>query len=202
MRQAITKFAASVTSEGLTQSRFPSYVPQLIAGFPLYWILQVCDHHLFFGDTPYAHSFLPRIDGVFSFFDSHVDNLGLVSGLPYDVWQFVDWVTTWGATDEHPDKGVPTSGRKPNLHTYFSMLYAYFLKQAARLLRMSVDLVMQMNMSRGRLLWWQRFGSTAIMDASSQTQPPTLLTTWHTLSTARSSLLYQAPHSLMIMLGS
>ncbi|KAH6645283.1 Six-hairpin glycosidase-like protein [Truncatella angustata] len=135
MRQAITNFAASITPEGLTQSRFPSHVPQIIAGFSLYWVLQVCDHHLFFGDTVYTRSFLPRIDGVFEFFDSHIDELGLVSGIPEDVWQYVDWVTTWGATDDHPDKGVPTSGRKSNRHTYFSMLYAFVLKQAAKLVR-------------------------------------------------------------------
>ncbi|RSL44316.1 hypothetical protein CEP54_014742 [Fusarium duplospermum] len=117
------------------QLQFPSHVPQIIAGFSLYWVLQVCDHHLFFGDTPYSRSFLPRIDGVFEFFDSHIDDLGLVSGLPEDVWQYVDWVTAWGATDENPDKGVPTSGRKSNRHTYFSMLYAYVLKQAAKLVR-------------------------------------------------------------------
>ncbi|KAF8851309.1 Six-hairpin glycosidase [Acephala macrosclerotiorum] len=135
MRQAITNWAASVTFEGLTQSRFPSHVPQIIAGFSLYWILQICDHHLYFGDKAYSRSFLPRIDGVLDFFDSYIDELGLISGLPYDVWQYVDWVTTWGATDDHPDKGVPTSGRKSNRHTYFSMLYAYTLKQAATLLR-------------------------------------------------------------------
>jgi hypothetical protein len=135
MRQAISNFAASITFEGLTQSRFPSHVPQVIAGFSLYWILQVCDHHLFFGDTAFARSFLPRIDGVLEFFEAHVDSLGLVSGLPEDVWQYVDWVTTWGATDEHPDKGVPTSGRKSNRHTYFSLLYSYVLTQAARLVR-------------------------------------------------------------------
>ncbi|KAH7176814.1 Six-hairpin glycosidase-like protein [Dactylonectria macrodidyma] len=135
MRQAITNFASSIGVEGLTHSRFPSHVPQLIAGFSLYWVLQVCDHHLFFGDTRYARSFLPRIDGVFDFFESHIDDLGLVSGLPYDVWQYVDWVTTWGATDEHPDKGVPTSGRKSNRHTYFSMLYVHVLRQAAVLVR-------------------------------------------------------------------
>lgn len=135
MRQAMTSFAASVTFEGLTQSRFPSHAPQLIAGFPLFWILQVCDHHLYFGDTAYARSLLPRVDGVLEFFHTHIDHLGLVSGLPSDTWQYVDWVTTWGATDEHPDKGVPTSGRKTNRHTYFSMLYAYVLQQAALLVR-------------------------------------------------------------------
>lgn len=135
MRQTITNFAASVTPEGLTQSRFPSHVPQIIAGFSLYWVLQICDHHLYFGDTAYTRSFLPRIDGVFEFLESHIDELGLVSGFPEDVWQYVDWVTSWGATDTHPDKGVPTSGRESNRHTYFSMLYAYVLKQAARLVR-------------------------------------------------------------------
>lgn len=134
MRQAIINFAASVTPEGLTQSRFPSQVPQIIAGFSLYWVLQVCDHHLFFGDKNFSRSFVPRIDGVLEFFDSHVDSNGLVSGISEDIWQYVDWVTTWGATEEHPDKGVPTSGRRLNCHTYFSMLYAYVLKQAAQLL--------------------------------------------------------------------
>ncbi|KAJ5352192.1 hypothetical protein N7452_001166 [Penicillium brevicompactum] len=135
MRQAITNFAASVTPLGLTQSRFPSHVPQVIAGFSLYWILQVCDHHLYFNDTKYARGFIPRIDGVLDFFDAHIDELGLVSGMPEIVWQYVDWVTTWGATDEHPDKGVPTSGRKSNRHTYFSLLYGYVLQKSARLVR-------------------------------------------------------------------
>lgn len=135
MKYTIGSFAASTTIDGLPQSRFPSHVPQIIAGFTLYWVLQVCDHHLYFGDAAFARSFLPRIDGVLSYFDQHIDSRGLVSGLPSDVWQFVDWVTTWGATDTHPDKGVPTSGRSINLHTYFSMLYAHVLKEAAKLLQ-------------------------------------------------------------------
>lgn len=134
MRQAITNFAASITPEGLTQSRFPSHVRQVIAGFSLYWILQVCDHHLYFGDTAFTRSFLPCIDGVFNFFDRHINEIGLVGGLPSDVWQYVDWVTSWGATEEHPDKGVPCSGRMNNIHTYFSLLYAYVLKKASKLL--------------------------------------------------------------------
>ena len=73
--------------------------------------------------------------GVLEFFASHVDDLGLISNLPEDVWQFVDWVTTWGATQKHLDKGVPTSGRESNRHTFFSMLYAYVLNRAAKLAR-------------------------------------------------------------------
>ena len=133
MRQAIIHFASSTTVEGLPQSRFPSHVNQLIAGFPLYWILEICDHHLYFGDVAFARSLMPRIDGVLEFFDRHIDERGLISGLPDDLWQFVDWVDTWHATEEHWDKGVPTSGRKNNCHTYFSLLLAYVLRQAASL---------------------------------------------------------------------
>ncbi|KAF4551088.1 Hypothetical protein D9617_14g075440 [Elsinoe fawcettii] len=133
MRRTISNFAASVTVDGLPQSRFPSQVPQIIAGFALYWILQVCDHHLHFGDKDFTKSFIPRIDGVLSYFDDHVNENGLIAGLPEDVWQFVDWVTSWGATDTHADKGVPTSGRGKNLHTYFTLLYSYVLQSAASL---------------------------------------------------------------------
>ncbi|KAG8631818.1 hypothetical protein KVT40_000958 [Elsinoe batatas] len=135
MRRTISNFAASITADGLPQSRYPSQVPQIIAGFALYWILQVNDHYLYFGDADYTKSFLPRIDGVLSYFGAHVNEQGLVAGLPEDVWQFVDWVTTWGATDTHPDKGVPTSGRSGNLHTYFTLLYAYVLRCAADLVQ-------------------------------------------------------------------
>lgn len=135
MRQAITNLAASSTPEGLTQSRFPSHAPQMIAGFSLYWILQVCDHHLYFGDARFTREFIPRIDGILEFFAVHIDDLSLVSGLPGIVWQYVDWVTTWCAKDDNPDMGVPTSGRKSNKHTYFSMLYAWVLQKSADLVR-------------------------------------------------------------------
>lgn len=134
-RQTITSFAGSVTPQGLTQSRYPSQVQQVIAGFSLYWILQVHDHLLYFGDVSYSRSFLPIVDGVLEFFGRHIDHLGLVSGLPGEVWQYVDWVTGWHETDEHLDKGVPTAGRESNRHTYFSMLYAWTLQHAARLVR-------------------------------------------------------------------
>jgi hypothetical protein len=134
-RQAITLFASSVTPEGLLQSRVPSHVPQIIAGFSLFWILMVADHFLFFGDQTYTRSFLPLIDGVLEYFASHVDDLGLVSGIEPDIWQYVDWVASWPASPTGVDKGVPPSGRATNRHTFFSMLYVYALKEAASLLQ-------------------------------------------------------------------
>ena len=134
-RQAITLFASSVTPEGLLQSRVPSHVQQLIAGFSLYWILMVADHFLFFGDKAFTRAFLPLIDGVLEYFACHVDDLGLVSGIEPDIWQYVDWVASWPASPTGVDKGVPPSGRATNRHTFFSMLYVHALREAASLLR-------------------------------------------------------------------
>ena len=47
-----------------------------------------------------------------------VDDLGLVSEMKDQVWQYVDWSDIWNADPEngHSDKGVPTAGRKINRH--------------------------------------------------------------------------------------
>lgn len=115
----------------MTQSRFPSHVPQLIAGFPLYFILSLADHYLYYADRDFVENHLHVAMGILRWFQNHVDDRGLVSGMPSAVWQYVDWVDTWSASDEHPDKGVPTAGRKTNQHTFFSMLLSYTLGKAA-----------------------------------------------------------------------
>jgi hypothetical protein len=92
------------------------------------------DHHLFFGDTAFTRSFLPVVDGVLDYFERHIDELGLVSGVEWEIWQYVDWVKDWAPGPNDGDKGVPPSGRESNRYTFFSLLYVYTLRQAATLL--------------------------------------------------------------------
>lgn len=133
MRQTILAFLASMTPEGIVQSRYPSHVTQIIVGFALFWILQIHDHLTFFNDIPFVKSLLPAIDRVLDYFESHVDDRGLVSGFKSGLWQYVDWTVEWEATAGHPDSGVPFAGRESNTHTYFSMVYAYTLARASEL---------------------------------------------------------------------
>lgn len=133
MRQTILAFLASMTPEGIVQSRYPSHHAQIIVGFALFWIMQIHDHLTFFNDVPFAKSLLPAIDRVLDYFESHVDDRGLVSGFKEGLWQYVDWTVEWEATADHRDSGVPLSGRKSNSHTYFSMVYAYTLTRASEL---------------------------------------------------------------------
>jgi hypothetical protein len=126
-------FAVSTTAEGLCQARYPSHIPQVIPGFALFWVLQVCDHHLFFADSSYARDLFPIVDRIFAFFRGLVDARGLLSGVPGKYWQFVDWAESWEGTPAHPEGGVPTAGRATNTHTFASLLLAYTAQAVARL---------------------------------------------------------------------
>lgn len=133
MRQALIGFAASLTPEGVIESRYPSHFHQVISGFCLFWILELRDHMLYFNDVAFAKPLLSVADRILSFFEGHVDERGLVSGLPRQYWSYVDWAREWVSTSDHPDGGVPFAGRKSNTHTYFTLLYSYVLQQTAEL---------------------------------------------------------------------
>ena len=135
MRQALTGFAVSVNADGLTESRYPSHTHQVITGFCLFWILELKDHMLYFSDSSFTLSFLPIADRVLDFFESHRNELGLVANLPRKYWSYVDWAVEWQSATDHPDGGVPYAGRKVNLHTIFTLLYAYTLGEMAELVK-------------------------------------------------------------------
>lgn len=118
---------------GLIQARYPAQLSQVITGYSLFWILQVCDNLLIFDDKPFARRYLSEVDAVLDFFHRHIGPHGLVEGLPKDHWLFVDWVESWGSPEHGFSPGVPLAGRQNGIFTYFSMLYAYVLAEAAKL---------------------------------------------------------------------
>lgn len=132
MRQAIVAFGVSLNPDGMIQARYPSHVQQLIPGFALFWVLQVCDYYQHFGDAEFVRRWLPAIDMVLGFFRRHIDECGLVSGISDRYWQFVDWATPWQGSSTH-DGGVPAGGRASNTYTYASMLLAYTAQHVSRM---------------------------------------------------------------------
>lgn len=165
MRQAITIFASSTTFEGLPQSRFPSHVNQLIAAFPLYWILEVCDHHLYFGDTPFARSFVSRIDGIFEFFDRHIlADCQKISGN--------SWIGSTHGTQPMSilTKAYPClEGRAIVTHTSACCLPTSFDKPQ-HCCDAWDGLVMQMNTTAAQPLFVTLYGSTATTGSISRIQ--------------------------------
>ncbi|HEU4722098.1 MAG TPA: alpha-L-rhamnosidase C-terminal domain-containing protein [Gemmatimonadaceae bacterium] len=123
MRQAIVHFDDSRLPEGITTSRYPSELQQLIPTFALIHVAMVHDYHLHRHDPPFVRARLAGIRGILDWYGRRVDSTGMLGPMPY--WNFVDWAERWG-------RGVP-AGADDGHSATISLLYAYALDHAAPL---------------------------------------------------------------------
>ncbi|MBS1715693.1 MAG: family 78 glycoside hydrolase catalytic domain [Armatimonadetes bacterium] len=98
-RNAVEQFAWSLLPEGLTQSRYPSRVTQVIPPFTLFWIQMVCDQRLY--DTVQDR----RLADVASSALLAVERW--IKDGP-EFWPFSDWVDDW-------PMGIAPGGRRSKL---------------------------------------------------------------------------------------
>ena len=103
-RQALRMFAHSQLSSGLTQSRYPSNVLQIIPGYCLAWALMVHDHYRCFGDAELVRELLPNLEFMLDAFERNRRPDGLIG--PMEGWHFTDWAKEWpeGASDRGTDQ--------------------------------------------------------------------------------------------------
>lgn len=125
MKNAIRQFAQSVTAENITQSRYPSYLPQFIPPFSLMWINMVHDYYMYREDTAFIQSLKQGMIAVLSFFESKLYSNGMVHKAPW--WNFTDYA------DDFP-LGIP-DGADEGESALISLQYAYALQNAAELFR-------------------------------------------------------------------
>ena len=88
-RQAIEAFDNSRVPEGLTTSRYPSSLVQMIPTFSLLWVGMVRDFWLYRGDAAFVHAQLPGTRAVLAWYLAHQRADGLIGRVPW--WPFVDW---------------------------------------------------------------------------------------------------------------
>ena len=89
-RQAISAFGNSKIAEGLTQSRYPSNLEQIIPPFSLYWIGMLDDLYWYRPDAQIVTENLQGTRDVLAWFFGYLQPDGLLREPPY--WNFVDWV--------------------------------------------------------------------------------------------------------------
>lgn len=130
-RKCMDDFKRSARYDGLLNCSYPSFNPNVIPGFSIYYIMMVYDHMMYFGDPELVRYHMPTIDGILEYFRRNLNEQGLVSigsgGLLYNAryWSFIDWVGEWRI-------GVPNS-RVVGAMTMESFLYVYGLQHAAKL---------------------------------------------------------------------
>jgi hypothetical protein len=94
VKNAIEQIDNSRQPEGVTLSRYPTQMPQLIPPFSLWWIGMLHDYWMYGRDTAFVIDKLPGARQVLSFFRRFQQPDGSLRGLPY--WTFTDWVNSPG----------------------------------------------------------------------------------------------------------
>lgn len=89
MRKAIKQFDDSRLPNGLTQSRYPSYIVQVIPPYSLLWIGMVHDYFMYRNDDQFVRQFIPGMLTVLDWFANRVDSTGMATNLEW--WNFTDW---------------------------------------------------------------------------------------------------------------
>lgn len=120
-RNAIEQFDQSRIPEGLTLSRYPSYVYQVIPTYSLIWIAMIHDFYQYRGDMDFVKKFQPGMISVLDWFESRIGDNGLLGNLEW--WNFTDWAPEY-------INGVPP-GAEYGYSASISLQYVYALRSAA-----------------------------------------------------------------------
>ncbi|HET9804162.1 MAG TPA: family 78 glycoside hydrolase catalytic domain, partial [Candidatus Acidoferrum sp.] len=88
-RQAIDAFNDSRTTDGITQSRYPSSLRQMIPTFSLLWVGMVHDFWMYRGDEAFVRKQIGGTRTVLDWFLARQRADGLLGKIPW--WPFVDW---------------------------------------------------------------------------------------------------------------
>jgi alpha-L-rhamnosidase len=104
-RQAITNIDNSRTPEGITESRYPSSLPQFIPPFSLLWVNMLHDYWMYVDDLALVKETLPHTRTVLDWYAAHLRPDGLLG--PVKWWEFADWTASYkyGVPPQEPDGG-------------------------------------------------------------------------------------------------
>jgi hypothetical protein len=91
-RQALLAFNDSRIPEGLTYSRYPSSLRQIIPPFSLLYIGMLHDYWMYRPDPEIVKNLLPASRSVLEWFAGYEQPDGLLEELPW--WSFIDWVSS------------------------------------------------------------------------------------------------------------
>ena len=69
VRNALEQGRQSMVADGLTMSRYPSYVHQFISSFSLWWICMGHDYWMYRGDEDYLRTLLPAYREILTWYE-------------------------------------------------------------------------------------------------------------------------------------
>jgi alpha-L-rhamnosidase len=166
-RNAIRLFDDSRTPDGLTSSRYPTSMPQVIPPFSLFWISMIHDHWMHVDDPAFTRSFEMGIRGVLDWYKRRIDASGMLG--PMEWWNFVDWPDQWPWSVPAAIGGIP-DGAENGGSSILTLHLAATLAQAAGLMEAFQEtataetyraMAESLNRAVRRLCWDERRGYVA-----------------------------------------
>ena len=89
MKKAIEMFDNSRLPSGLTASRYPSYIVQIIPTYSLLWVNMIHDHYMYKDDADFTKKYIPGMKVVLNWWINKVDDTGMPTNMEW--WNFTDW---------------------------------------------------------------------------------------------------------------
>jgi len=74
---------------GLTASRYPSYIVQVIPTYSLQWINMIHDHYMYKDDLEFTRKYISGMKAVLDWWIAKVDSNGMPTKMEW--WNFTDW---------------------------------------------------------------------------------------------------------------
>ena len=123
VRKALQLFDHSRLASGLTQSRYPCRIPQIIASWTLWWVAMVCDYAVWRDDRAFVLRLMPGVRATMEGFRRYYGADGLLHAP--DGWNSFDWVPEWDHEAGCPPDAVSGVSGVLNWHlVYVLKLYA------------------------------------------------------------------------------
>lgn len=88
-RHAIEQGRMSMTADGITQSRYPSSLPQMISSYSLSWIGMLYDYWMMRDDRDWLLQYLPAARSILGWYEGYLREDMSLNRIPH--WFFADW---------------------------------------------------------------------------------------------------------------
>ena len=123
VKSALEMGRRAMLPDGLTYSRYPTGIPQIISSYSLSWTGMVYDYWMYRGDAEYVKTLLPQIRQVISWYEQWMQPDGSLCSVPY--WFFCDWASGYAS-------GVPIR-EKEGHSAYQDLVFLMALDEVAQM---------------------------------------------------------------------
>ena len=126
VRNAIDNGRQSIIADGITMSRYPTYLHQFTPSFSIWWISIVHDYWMHRSDDAYIASQLPFIRAILDYYEQRLKDNNSLSYIRH--WFFTDWAD--GFIEGEPPRMADGNSSVQDLHFLTGLQYAIDLERS------------------------------------------------------------------------